>query len=443
MMMNWDKLLNPIRSGQSKASEAQERSPFDRDYDRIIFSHAFRRLQDKTQVFPLPEDAFVHTRLTHSLEVSSVARSLGRIAGKTLIQRHKEIVNLGFSELDIGTITASAALAHDIGNPPFGHSGEQVISEFFLRNSEGQFFQSLVTEDQWADLTNFEGNAQGFRLLNGKSYNITLPVLGAFTKYPRPSRGTFPVGNRSYKKFGFFRTEEKYFDEMSETLEMKGDNGLTLRHPLAFLVEAADDICYHIIDLEDGAALGLVSYEEATQLLKPLIPDNFSWEKFKGLSSWSEKIGVLRAVAINRLISESVELFLENEESILKGEYTEALVDQISLNQDLEEIIKISVQKLYRAKVVNEIEAAGFRVLEGLLESLMPAFYKISKNSSPGTKDKILYRLIPDHFKSVVKDEKLDDYGIIRQLLDYISGLPDRYAISLYKKIFGIELPRL
>ncbi len=267
--MNWEQLLSrkllcdekPVKQNLNDG-----RSPFQRDFDRIVFSSAFRRLQDKTQVFPLPESDFVHTRLTHSFEVSCVGRSLGTLIGSKIIQRHKELKEQ-YSHFHLGEIVAAACLAHDIGNPPFGHSGEDAISEYF-KNGDGKQFKEKLTELQWNDLTKFEGNAQGFRLLtklqNPKikgGLRLTCATLAAFTKYPKES---FTIDNTNadgksklYKKFGFFQPEKELFSEVA------GEVGLNKklnkqkylwweRHPLAFLVEAADDICYRIMDLEDG-----------------------------------------------------------------------------------------------------------------------------------------------------------------------------------------------
>src|SRR6187402_1547756 len=278
--MNWNTLLSPQRSGQKQSVTAEpSRSAFEQDYDRIIFSHPFRRLQDKTQVHPLPEQDFVHTRLTHSLEVSSVGRSLGKRVGEEILKRHPEL-NADFSSFDFGAIVAGASLAHDLGNPPFGHAGEDSISDFFLHDPAGQSFKEKVTAAEWADLTKFEGNAQGFRILNKNQYGLklTFATLGAFTKYPCPA--LFPErdkSKRSQKKFGFFQSEKEIFREVASQLELiQVSDYVSGRHPLAFLVEAADDICYSIIDLEDGCSLGLVSYEEAKSLFENVLTKNKS-----------------------------------------------------------------------------------------------------------------------------------------------------------------------
>jgi len=278
--MNWQQLLSSGLAGQKSIFTTEpSRSAFERDYDRIIFSHPFRRLQDKTQVHPLPEHDFVHTRLTHSLEVSSVGRSLGKKVGEVIVQRHPELSN-HFSSFDFGAVVAAGALTHDLGNPPFGHAGEEAISDFFRHHEFGKSFQNEVSEAQWADLINFEGNAQGFRILNKNQYGLklTFATLAAFTKYPCPSLfDQRDKSKKSQKKFGFFQTEKESFKEVAEqvglTVQSESNWG---RHPLTFLVEAADDICYSIIDLEDGCSLGLVSYEEARILFEGVITKNKS-----------------------------------------------------------------------------------------------------------------------------------------------------------------------
>ena len=299
------------------ASTEPSRSAFEQDYDRIIFSHPFRRLQDKTQVHPLPEHDFVHTRLTHSLEVSSVGRSLGKRVGEIILQRHPAL-NTSSSLFDFGAIVAAASLAHDLGNPPFGHAGEAAIGDFFAHHPQGLSFKEKVSPAEWEDLTKFEGNAQGFRILTKNQFGLklTYATLGAFTKYPCPA--LFPDRDktkRSQKKFGFFQTEKEVFKEVATQLDLTTVSAFASgRHPLAFLVEAADDICYSIIDLEDGCNLGLVSYTEAKQLFEGVITKGKSkLGKLEHLTSKQEKIGYLRALAIGDLMDECSSLFLDKE----------------------------------------------------------------------------------------------------------------------------------
>ncbi|OEK06885.1 dGTP triphosphohydrolase [Roseivirga misakiensis] len=433
--MNWEVLLG----GSEFHEKNMDRSMFDRDFDRIIFSHPFRKLQDKTQVHPLPEHDFVHNRLTHSLEVSSVGRSLGRGVGSKILDRHPKL-KTQFSASDLGVITASAALAHDIGNPPFGHSGEDAISDYFLANKD--LLESSFKEQQWFDLVNFEGNAQGFRLLNKSGYQglrLTAPTLAAFTKYPRPSKVSDNFKpRRSQKKYGYYYTEGEIFKSLAADLQLRAlAEHQWVRHPLAFLVEAADDICYHIIDLEDGCNLGLVSHEETVELYAEVIGDRFNRKKLNAINSKAEQIGLLRALAIGELIAQCETLFLDNEAAILDGSYDTSLTDEISAEPALLDIKKVSIDKIYRSRNVVEIEAAGFNVLNGLLEAFVPAALNIGQMNK---RQSVAFRLLPADVKLELKSSE-STYESLRALLDYISGLTDSNAMSLYRKLMGISLP--
>lgn len=440
--MQWSSLLSSQRIGSKKSNTGIFRSAFEQDYDRIIFSHPFRRLQDKTQVHPLPEHDFVHTRLTHSLEVSSVGRSLGKKVGETILQRHGELSD--YSAFDFGAIVAAASLAHDLGNPPFGHSGEDGISDFFIHHPAGNAFKPFVTEAQWADLIQFEGNAQGFRILNKNQYQglqLTYATLGAFTKYPCPS--LMPERDKrkkSQKKFGFFQTEEELFGDVAAQLELlKVNDSAWCRHPLAFLVEAADDICYNIIDLEDGCRLGLVSFDNTVELLAGILKENFDPRKLNLIPGKDEKIGVLRALAIGRLIDECAAVFLENENAILDNKFDLALADHCHSAGALNEITNLSVEKIYRARHVVEIESAGYEVLPGLLEEFAQAG-KLSIEGVLPKKYENLLRLLPEEIKTGIDGAADSHYIMLRNMIDFISGMTDRHAISLYRKIKGISL---
>ena len=440
--MNWPHLLSSNRTGQKQSTHEQSRSAFEQDYDRIIFSHPFRKLQDKTQVHPLPELDFVHTRLTHSLEVSSVGRSLGKRVGEVILQRHPEL-NQNFSLFDFGAIVAAASLAHDIGNPPFGHAGEDAISDFFVHHPQGQSFKDKVSEAEWNDLIKFEGNAQGFRLLTKNQYGLklTFATLGAFTKYPCPS--LFPQRDklkRSQKKFGFFQTEKELFIEVAQQLELLQSTDASFRHPLAFLVEAADDICYSIIDLEDGCSGGLVRYEEAMVLFEGVITKSKSkLGKLEQLGSQQEKIGYLRALAIGDLMDECSSLFLEKEVEILFGKFDLALADHCPSKDALKSIINVSRSKIYQARQVVEIEAAGHEVLPGLLEEFTKAGYYLMQNIK-SRKYQNLQLLLPTEVQLNIKAQPQNVYFMLRNIIDFISGLTDRHALSLYRKIKGISL---
>jgi dGTPase len=440
--MIWQQLLSTKRLHQSSESVEPTRSAFEQDFDRIIFSYPFRRLQDKTQVHPLPEQDFVHTRLTHSLEVSSVGRSLGRRVGDTIIDRHPELKS-NFTSHDVGTIVASASLAHDLGNPPFGHSGEEGLSDFF-KHHEGQQYKPFFTEEEWTDLTSFEGNAQGFRILNKGQYQglrLTAATLGAFTKYPCPSRfAERDKSRKSQKKFGFFQTEQATFENIAQQLGLiRHYHQVWSRHPLAFLVEAADDICYNIIDLEDGCRLGLVSLDDTIELLASILREDFNPQKAERIKSNDEKIGVLRAMTIGKLITEAVTVFLDHEEDILAGNFDHALTDLGTYKNELNQIIKISVEKIYRARHVVEIESAGFEVLPGLLSEFSKAAEHLVKNNQ-AKKYANLARLLPVETRFVIETNPDNTYLHLREVIDFVSGMTDRHALSLFRKVKGFEI---
>jgi len=443
--VEWKQLLSSQRLGTQQLPSAElSRSAFEQDYDRIIFSHPFRRLQDKTQVHPLPEHDFVHTRLTHSLEVSSVGRSLGKRVGEVILQRYPEL-GKDFSLFDFGNIVAVAALAHDLGNPPFGHAGENAISDFFLEHPQGQSFRHLVTPDEWSDLTKFEGNAQGFRILNKNQHGLklTFAALGAFTKYPCPSHFTArDPKKRSQKKFGFFQSEKAIFNEVAAQLGLHSEvDGCWSRHPLAFLVEAADDICYSIIDLEDGCSLGLVPYNEAKELFEGIITDNKTkLGKLDHLASQAEKIGYLRALAIGDLMRECATVFLDHEKGILDGSFDTALADECPSNSALDRIIDISKTKIYRARKVVEIEAAGHEVLPGLLHEFTETGKLMMIGSNKSRKYSNLKELFPEEIAHAINLQPSSHYTMLRHVIDFVSGLTDRHAISLYRKIKGFSV---
>lgn len=442
--MNWKTLLSAKREGYKRGLAAESsRSAFEQDYDRIIFSHPFRRLQDKTQVHPLPEHDFVHTRLTHSLEVSSVGRSLGKRAGEIILQRHPGLA-ADVTLFDFGAIVAAAALAHDLGNPPFGHAGEDSISDFFRHHPGGKQFRHRVTEAEWEDLVRFEGNAQGFRILDKEQYGLKLTYasLGAFTKYPCPA--LFPGRDqtrRSQKKFGFFQCEKDAFKDVAVDLELiQTQEGSWRRHPLAFLVEAADDICYSIIDLEDGCRLGLVSFDETLELLSAILGSKLDRKKLdNNHQGLNQKLGILRAMAIGELIDATTEVFLSREQELLDGKFDQALVDFCSYSEPLRQISQTSIDRIYHAKHVVEIEASGHQILPGLLEEFTETgIYLVEKKHS--RKYHNLSLLLPVEIASAIDTMPGNYYHMLRHMIDFISGLTDRHALSLYRKIKGISL---
>jgi dGTPase len=453
--LEWKKLLSGRLLGtQDNYIFDDGRSQYQRDFDRIVFCSAFRRLQDKTQVFPLPESDFVHTRLTHSLEVSCVGRSLGNIVGKVIIERHPELAAY-YHNYNFGEIVSAACLAHDIGNPPFGHSGEDAISEYFKNGAGQQFHERINEEKKWNDLVMFEGNAQGFRIIS-KLQNpniigglrLTYATLSAFTKYPKESTipkktDTSQIKGKIYKKFGFFQSEADLFRLIAEETGLgKRENDDDIlwwqRHPLAFLVEAADDICYRIMDLEDGYRLGLLSYKETYDLLYPIIRN----EELRSFDerNQNDKIGYLRAKAINSLIKEITEVFLDQEEKIMKGELETDLLSMVGSSEPLETIKKISVEKIYSYSSVVERESAGFEVLAGLLDTFIKAVNDLAegKKSAKSTNH---IKLFPNQFTDENGQPEEDLYLRLLNIIDFVSGMTDSYAVSLFRRIKGIALP--
>lgn len=446
-MMNWKSLLSEQRVGDKKNAQKYSgalRSEFEVDFDRIIFSQPFRRLQDKTQVFPLPEMDFVHTRLTHSLEVSSVGRSLGKNVGAELIKKYNELEN--FTAFDFGAIAGAAALSHDVGNPPFGHSGEDAISDFFISNPKAEKIKHAVSEVEWNDLINFEGNAQGFRLLVRKKLQglkLTKATMGAFTKYPRPSVITArDKARKSQKKYGFFQSEKEQFADISNELgliKLSDTEDIWTRHPLAFLVEAADDICYNIIDLEDGFGLGLVTFEEARSFLVDIIQERYREDKLNEIPGRKEKIGVLRAIAIQVLVQQVTEAFMSHEQDILSGKFDKALTGQILATEALDKISSFSVDRIYRSRQVMEKEAAGFEVISGLLEKFTEAvFLKFNSPESFSKRHESIYRLLPSVAKHQLENDNPSVYESVLTVTDFISGLTDSTALSIFRTIKGI-----
>jgi dGTPase len=359
------------------------------------------------------------------------------------MQRHADLQST-FSAFDFGAITAAASLAHDLGNPPFGHAGEDSLSDFFIHHPAGQAFQSEVTPAEWQDLQKFEGNAQGFRIVNKNQYGLklTYATLGAFTKYPCPALlHSRDKSKKSQKKFGFFQSEQSIFEAIASNLQLtKSSDHSWNRHPLAFLVEAADDICYSIIDLEDGCSLGLVSYAEAAELLMGVIgKSKIKLGKLDQLTNQSEKIGYLRALAIGDLMDECSMLFLDHENDLLEGKFDTALADQCPSKDALKRIISISIQKIYRARKVVEIEAAGHEVLPGLLGEFVKAALSL-REQRPSRKYSNLQLLLPIEVRMAIQENPVNTYQLLRQVIDFVSGMTDRHAISLYRKIKGFEV---
>ena len=439
--MNWHTLISAKRYGLEEFHQErrENRSEFQRDYDRLIFSAPFRRLQNKTQVFPLPGSIFVHNRLTHSLEVSCVGRSLGDDVAKELLIRHPELKDSYIAE--IGSIVSSACLAHDLGNPPFGHSGERAISTYFSEG-KGASLKEQLTPEQWEDLTHFEGNANAFRLLTHQfegrrpgGFVMTYSTLASIVKYPFSSS---LAGNKS--KFGFFVSEEESFRRIAEELGMKKISDSPLRYaryPLVYLVEAADDICYQMMDIEDAHKLKILTTDEVKSLLLAYFSEERQQhiqETLNRVSDVNEQIAYLRSSVIGLLIEECVRVFVANEEVILNGCFEGTLIKQMSERpaNAYKHCAEVSLEKIYRSRDVLDIELAGFRIISTLLELMIDAV------CSP---EKAYSQLLINRVSSQYKINAPDLFEKIQAVLDYISGMTDVFALDLYRKINGNSLP--
>lgn len=447
--MNWEELLSLKRYGDTlkrlRKEQDETRLGFEVDYDRIIFSSAFRSLQDKTQVIPLSNTDFVHTRLTHSLEVSVVGRSLGRIAGRKILEKHPYLQEVhGYRFNDFGAIVAAAALAHDIGNPPFGHSGEKAIGEYFT-NGNGSKYQSVLSEREFQDLVDYEGNANGFRLLTRSRQGVegglrlSYATLGAFMKYPKGSLPKKPTKHIADKKFGFFQSDRQAFVDIASDLGLKqtrsGEEVSFSRHPLTFLVEAADDICYTIIDFEDGINLGLISEEYALEYLIKLVKDTINTKKYNSLAYKEDRLSYLRALAINTLITDAVDIFVKNEKAILNGDFEVSLLDKSKYGAQIRDIIALSVDKVYRSQEVIEKEIAGYKIISDILDVYTTALIRQSEGRASNY-DRLMIQTLPE----VYRHTGSTTYDILLNTCCYVASLSDSAAVHIHNKIMGKQL---
>ena len=444
-MMNWQQLISNKRLGQEHRHPERhdDRTEFKRDYDRLIFSAPFRRLQNKTQVFPLPGSIFVHNRLTHSLEVASVGMSLGNDVAQQVIRKHPELKDTLFQE--IGQIVATACLAHDSGNPPFGHSVEKAIQTFFLEGNGSQL-QREVSPQFWSDITHFEGNANAFRLLTHQfqgrrpgGFVMTYSTLASIVKYPFSS-----TASGKKRKFGFFETEKDNYRRIAEELGIicQSEMGEPLRyarHPLVYLVEAADDICYEIMDIEDAHKLKIISYEETMKLLLAFFDEENQQHIQQriieeGVTDNNEKVVYLRACVIGKLENECVRVFVEHEEDILSGTFKGSLIDHIgTLQQDAyQHCIQFSVSRIYKSRPVLDVELSGYQIMQTLLEKFISAAVHPERFYS-----KHLISRVSSQYDIEAPDQETRLMAVI----DYISGMTDVYALEVYQKISGISLP--
>lgn len=444
--MEWNRLISNKRLGQEHrhTERHDDRTEFKRDYDRLIFSAPFRRLQNKTQVFPLPGSVFVHNRLTHSLEVASVGMSLGNdVAQRLIAERHPELRGTMFEQ--IGQIVSTACLAHDLGNPPFGHSGEKAIQTFFTEG-DGLRLKAEVSPAFWDDITHFEGNANAFRLLahqfKGRrpgGFVMTYSTLASIVKYPHASSAAGKKG-----KFGFFQTEQPIYERIADEMGIKrlsaeGEPARYARHPLVYLVEAADDICYEIMDLEDAHKLKIVSYEETEQLMLSFF-DADTQARIRQricdeqLQDTNEKVVYLRACVIGKLENECVNTFVEHEQEILDGRFTGSLIDHISPLQGeaYRRCANLSAHRIYRSRPVLDVELSGYKIMETLMQQMTSAVMHPERYYSQQLIGRVSsqYDIQAGHLETR-----------LMAVVDYIAGMTDVYALDVYQKMSGIALP--
>lgn len=443
--MNWNQIISTTRLGQEELvtnDNKHSRTQFQRDYDRIIFSSPFRRMQNKTQVFPLPGSVFVHNRLTHSLEVASVGRSLGTMFVEKAERENQLPENPLFQE--IGSVVSAACLAHDMGNPPFGHSGEDAIAQFFKKSNEPRL-RSELSEAEWRDFTQFDGNANAFRLLshqfNGRregGFALTYTTLASIVKYPFESMLT------EKPKFGFFQSEKAIYERIANELgllQLSENPSKYIRHPLVFLVEAADDICYQLMDLEDAHKLKIHSFDQTRSLLMKFFDPQTEQKQIVRMnetlglvSDPNEQIAYLRASVIGKLVKQCVDVFWEKQEEILSGSSQKPLIDQVHSTSlaAMKEIKKVSIRDIYNDRSVVEIEISGYQIIGTLLEVFVEAIL----NPKEGFSRKII-QLMPDQYGG----NHESTYEKVQSVVDFVSGMTDLYALDLYRKIKGINIP--
>lgn len=440
MTMEWPRLVSTMRLGrEDDRGEDASRTGYMRDWDRLVYSSAFRRMQDKTQVFPLSDNDYVRTRLTHSIEVSSVGRSLGMLCGEFILRKEAALT---MAPQDFGSIVAAACLAHDIGNPPFGHSGEAAIQSWFA-DHRVRWLDGL-SERERQDFLRFEGNAQGFRLItrlqnavDHGGFQLTCAVLAAFAKYPRASDLPADKGRISEKKFGYFAHDADNFARVAlQTGLLQKAPGAWARHPLAFVMEAADDICYGIVDLEDGHRLARVSFEQAHALLWPIaFPDGQQASaSYRQLDDDEGRVEYLRARAIGNLVRAALAVFEEHYDAIMAGRFEHDLAGRSRFAPQLKEIAALSRERIYATPSVLQIEAAGFEILGGLLEKIVPALATPVDERSPVHRK--IVQIVPRQFT-----RGASAYERLLGATDFISSMTDTYALKLFRRLNGIELP--
>ena len=442
--LNWNQLITAKRLGLEEyhsTNSTEHRGVFERDYDRLIFSSPFRRLQNKTQVFPLPGSVFVHNRLTHSLEVACVGRSIANNVLRQLKVKYPDECSAAQLIDEIGSIVSAACLAHDMGNPPFGHSGERAIGSFFIEGP-GKDLERQLSAEQWCDLIYFEGNANAFRLLthqfNGRrrgGFAQTYPMLASIVKYPYDSSHA----SRKKQKFGYFRADEATYRLIADELgisRVSASAGRAVRHPLVYLVEAADDICYQLMDLEDAHKLHILTTSETQSLLLSFLPSQ-RHEHVRGimdmLDDANEQVAYLRSVVVGVLVDACTKAFIDNYEQIMTGGDVPALIKLVDAGtrEAYKRCSSLAVEKIYHAPSVLDIELSGYRIISTLMDVYVGAVLEPDANYSA----QLLAR-VPSQYEVHADDL----YTRLLAVTDYISGMTDVYALELYRKIMGISV---
>lgn len=437
--MEWKSLLSAQREYR-EYKKTDIRNAFQRDYDRIIFSNIFRRLQNKTQVFPLPGSQMVHNRLTHSLEVASVGRSIARLVSKTLCDKFgNDFLNEIY---DIDIIVSSACLAHDLGNPPFGHSGEETISSYFT-DGPGLKLKDMMPEYQWSDLASFEGNANAFRQLTHQfagrrqgGMSLTYATLATLVKYPYLS---YNKGGK--KKYNVFYSEKETFKKVMDGCGipcLDENNFVYARHPLSYMMEAADDICYLILDMEDAHKRGIVATQKIDRFFTSFFKKEETWfferkeSIYETVTDDNERMAFLRATVINKLVECVAKVFIDNYDDIMNGNFEKALVSHLPDHEKnaMEKCREFSLKNIYKHPTVVKVELTGFNVIGSLVDEFVNAALEPQK-----IYNKKLLSLIPEQFKN----NEDDLYSRVQVVLDYISNMTDLYAVQLYKDLRGIR----
>jgi dGTPase len=447
--MHWPPLLSHHRLGGAPAAGAGPRSEFQRDFDRIVFSSAFRRLQDKTQVFPLAKNDYVRTRLTHSLEVASVGRSLGVLAGDHVLRQHPDMSKAGYAAGDFGAVVAAACLAHDIGNPPFGHAGESAIQSWFNNAELGRSVLARLAPAQRADFVRFEGNAQTFRILarlgmpdNAGGMQLTCATLGAVAKYPRPAHLPFPApAGISGKKHNFFHADRERFDAVAQAtglIRRRAGAACWCRHPLAFLVEAADDICYCVIDVEDAFRAGEVSYAEIEPLYRGIVADPAAWNKAGAIATDEKRVEYLRARTIDALVAEAADAFAAREEAMLAGAFDEELIALIPHARSLEAFRALARARVYQSALVLNLQSPGAAILGSLLDAFVGAGEAAAAGASLIHARAIL-GFLPGQLLSADGRPAAGLYARVLAITDFVSGMTDSYAVAVAAKLGALE----